>query len=136
MSAGACAWTGEAVFESPATATSASTARIIRFISLSSELVREVVLERELHLEPIALDPLPGRELHPEDVAFPELEVRADVPSPAGGVAGKVEGVGENVVPVDPAQDSSRAHVAPLAGVLVRSREIGYREPRTDVLEL
>src|SRR5436189_5696241 len=58
MSAGACAWTGEAVFESPGTATSASTARIIRFISLSSELVRAVVLERELHLQPIALEPV------------------------------------------------------------------------------
>ena len=68
----------------------------------------------------VVLDAFAEDELQPEDVVLADLEVRAEVEAPAGGVAGEIELVVEHVVPLDVPEHAGDPDVAPLPATSCR----------------
>src|SRR6185503_7050767 len=68
--------------------------------------VRQVLLDADVDRRVVhfVLNAFADSELQPQNVARAGLEVRADVPSPAGGVSGQIDRVVEGVIPVDSTQ--------------------------------
>src|SRR5262249_7658700 len=94
----------------------------------ATELESDV--ERRIH---VVLNASAVGDLHLQGVGLVRLDLRARAESPRGQVAAEVERVAaQEIVPVNPAQDTAELHEAPFATEPAARREIGPRESPDD----
>ena len=83
----------------------------------------------------VVLNALAVHPLQPKGRAASQLDVRTQVDAPPRRVAGKVELIGEQVVPAHSAQQPGNLDVTARAAIAVLAGEVGQRAAPLDVLQ-